>query len=177
MNNYIVIKLDNGNKYISIDYIDYLNNKYFLLSKIDENNNISNNLEIVLYNTINNYFEELDDEVLYNDLKTKFQQKLDFQKFSLEIIDSFNNSNLVKLVVVKKEISNFYLIDKEGNNYIKNIDILGSLSLEVGDYIYISKNTLENNNILQYGPIHSLKYELIKIIRNDQEYYLQRYFG
>lgn len=177
MNNYNVIKLDNCNKYVILDSIDYFNNKYFLLLKYDNENNISNDLEIVLYNSYNNCFEELDNEVLYNDLKDIFLKNLNYEKFRLEIIDSFNNSNLVKLIVKKQEDNNFYLMDEAGNQFIKNIDIMGDLELAVGDYIYIFRNTLENNNILQYGLIHNLTDELIKIVKNDVEYCLQRYFG
>lgn len=80
-----------------------------------------------------------------------------------------------------KEINNYICIlrDSTGKKYKKNIEFQG-LNVLPNDEIYISEKILEEDNIYLFGPIEDTSYEeedYIKVIRNDEEFYLQRYYG
>lgn len=72
----------------------------------------------------------------------------------------------------------FKLEDKEGKVYTKNIQFYDT-EINVGDYIYISNDVLNEINLYAYGPIeeNATVDDLIKVIHNDKEIYLQRYYG
>lgn len=80
-----------------------------------------------------------------------------------------------------KEVQDKYvyvLEDKDGRNYRKNIEFYDT-EIHEGDYIYISDDVLKEINLYAYGPIQedASVEDLIKIIHNDKEIYLQRYYG
>ena len=68
--------------------------------------------------------------------------------------------------------------DKDQKTYIKNIEFQGA-EMNIGDYIYIPNEVLEEDNIYTYGPVNKDAQldDLIKIIKNDKDIYLQRYYG
>lgn len=82
----------------------------------------------------------------------------------------------VKVISIDNYIYTFE--DKDQKKYIKNIEFQDT-EINIGDYIYISKEVLEEDNIYTYGPVtKDAKLEdLIKIKKDDKDIYLQRYYG
>ena len=85
--------------------------------------------------------------------------------------------------VVIKEINefNYKLVDEiNKQEYIKNIEFLGSYIPKVNDIIYISDEILKEINLFTFREITNLdevkESELIKIV-SDKEYYLKRIYG
>lgn len=70
------------------------------------------------------------------------------------------------------------LEDLDNKVYKKNIEFW-DLKINIGDYIYIDDNVLEEANIYTYGPLlkDANVEDLIKIVKDDKEIYLQRYYG
>ena len=83
-----------------------------------------------------------------------------------------------KVQVIEIDKYNYTLKDDDGNIYEKNMEFYNT-TINVGDYIYISKNVLNEINSYTYGPIieNNDVEDLIKIIHNDKNIYLQRYYG
>lgn len=83
------------------------------------------------------------------------------------VIDSINNYD-------------YLLKDKNNNKYTISIELLDDI-LEVNDRIYINKNLLDNNVFYRFGKVYEDKNakekDIIKVIRSNQEFYLQRYYG
>ena len=52
---------------------------------------------------------------------------------------------------------------------------------KVGDSIYMTKNVVKEINIFQYGQINYFNKinddEIIKVVNEKSEYFLQRYYG
>ena len=82
-----------------------------------------------------------------------------------------------KVQVVK---INNYIYTLEDNNKLYDINIeFQDTEVNVGDYIFIDDKVLEEANIYTYGPIienNDLE-DIIKIVKDDKEIFLQRYFG
>lgn len=85
--------------------------------------------------------------------------------------------------VVIKEINefNYKLVDEINNQeYIKNLEFLGSYIPKVNDIIYIPDEILKEINLFTFREITNLdevkESELIKIV-SDKEYYLKRIYG
>lgn len=70
------------------------------------------------------------------------------------------------------------LEDTDNKRYRRNIEFY-DIDINVGDYIYISDQILEEDNLYTYGPIEDKTdvEDLIKIVKEDKEIYLQRYYG
>ena len=93
---------------------------------------------------------------------------------------------LKKLKITNIDKFDYTLIDNENRQYIINIEFYGIESYpEINDTIYISEKMLEESNGYSFGVIGS-KYskntdvdesEIIKIVSDNKEYYLQRYYG
>lgn len=86
-------------------------------------------------------------------------------------------NNIVKAKVIQKDGYNYTLELSTGKRFIKNIEVYNNIKIEINDNIYILNSTLYEDNMLQFGKIVNNKDEIIKIIRNEEEYYLQRYYG
>lgn len=86
---------------------------------------------------------------------------------------------LMKKVQVK-EINNYVytLITDDNKTYDINIEFYDT-SVDIGDYIFIDDKVLEETNLYAYGPIkeNNDPEDLIKIVKDDKEIYLQRYYG
>jgi len=84
----------------------------------------------------------------------------------------------VKKVQVVK--INNYIYNLKDNNKLYDIIIeFQDTEVNVGDYIFIDDKVLEEANIYTYGPIienNDLE-DIIKIVKDDKEIFLQRYFG
>lgn len=85
--------------------------------------------------------------------------------------------------VVIKEINefNYKLVDEiNKQEYIKNLEFLGSYIPKVNDIIYIPDEILKEINLFTFREITNLdevkESELIKIV-SDKEYYLKRIYG
>ena len=80
-------------------------------------------------------------------------------------------------------INNYDYILSDGNsNYHLNLEFYDlDNKLNIGNIIYIPKKLLKNNSVYTYGKINEDKKEnddeYIKIISNNKEIYLQRYYG
>ncbi|MBQ8472000.1 MAG: hypothetical protein IJ501_00695 [Bacilli bacterium] len=85
--------------------------------------------------------------------------------------------------VIIKEINefNYKLIDEiNKQEYLKNLEFLGSYIPKVNDIIYIPDEILKEINLFTFREITKLdevkESELIKIV-SDKEYYLKRMYG
>ena len=79
---------------------------------------------------------------------------------------------------------NIYRLEKDNVIYKVHIFLVSSKKLEIGDTLYISNKILIEKNLYTYGDINSkysknidLASEYLKVIKKDEEYYLQRYYG
>jgi len=88
----------------------------------------------------------------------------------------------MKKVRIKKiEKCNYTLIDDNNNEYIKNIEFTGKYKPQEGDIIYLSDKILVEVNLFSFGDIYD-KYnvsvdDIIKVISDNDEYYLERQYG
>ena len=80
-------------------------------------------------------------------------------------------------------INNYDYVLSDGiDNYNLNLEFYDlDNKLNIGDIIYIPKKLLKDNSVYTYGKINKDKKEnddeYIKIISNNKEIYLQRYYG
>jgi len=91
---------------------------------------------------------------------------------------------MIKLTIIDiKEYT--YIFSNNNKIYEVNIEFLGEKKPKINDIIYINSKILEEKNTYTYGPLNS-KYsknintneeELLKIVSENEEYYLQRYYG
>lgn len=72
----------------------------------------------------------------------------------------------------------FTLEDSDHKIYKKNMEFCDT-TINIGDYIYIHHDVLDEPNIYTYGPLleNANVDDLIKIVKNDKDIYLQRYYG
>lgn len=177
MKEYTIIELKNGDNYVLVDMLNIDNKKYFLLANIIlYDNEVDNYFDIFIYKEETNSISEIEDEYEYNSIKDIFNNKLD--NLRKELIEMDNN----KLKIIKLKVldinNNDYTFEKiDGSKLIVNIEIYGNLKLEVNDYLYIKEDTIKENVTIRFGSIYTDKTEIIKIVRNDEIYYLQRYYG
>lgn len=88
----------------------------------------------------------------------------------------------LKIVAIDKII---YTLKSENKTYEMTIQFYGDKKPEVNDIIYIPSKILNEINIYAYGPLNSVysknvdvtEEELIKVVTEKEEYYLQRYYG
>lgn len=83
-----------------------------------------------------------------------------------------------KLKVIEINEYLYTLEDSDKKTYIRDIEFYDT-KVEVGDYIYADEILINETNIYVYGPIiekNNIE-DLIKIVHNDKEIYLQRYYG
>ena len=87
---------------------------------------------------------------------------------------------MIKLRVIDKNKYDYLLEDNENNKYKINIEFY-DIEVNIGDYIYLNEKILDEKNIYTFGPLiedKNIKEEdIIKIIKNNEEIYLQRYYG
>ena len=80
-------------------------------------------------------------------------------------------------------INNYdYILSDGNNNYNLNLEFYDlDNKLNIGNIIYIPSKLLKNNSVYTYGKINKDRKEnideYIKIISNNKEIYLQRYYG
>lgn len=87
-----------------------------------------------------------------------------------------------KLRIAEKNKYNYLLKNSNGEVFFINMEFYDTEEPNVNDYIYLPKEILNTKNIYSFGKLttdtNKIKEEdLIKIISNDKEYYLERYYG
>lgn len=88
-----------------------------------------------------------------------------------------------KLKIIKKDKYDYTLEGNNGKIYTLNIEFYGlEEDPKINDYIYMSDKILKEKNLFSFGIINNnninIKEEdLIKIVSDNKEYYLQRYYG
>lgn len=175
MKEYNLIELTNGNRYIIVDMLNVTPNKYFLLAKINELY-IDNHFNICIYDENTNSFSEIVEESEYNYFKEMFNNRLSELRKELEKI-KITKPNILKLKVIRINGDNYTFEKIDGSMLVMNIEIYGDLKLKINDYIYIKEETTEENITVRFGSIYTDKTEIIKIISDNNTYYLQRYYG
>ena len=86
----------------------------------------------------------------------------------------------MKKVTIKKiNGCSFELEDELGNKYIKDFIFYVEQPKE-NDIMLIPENILEETNIFNFGQVDETslnKEELVKVITQEKEYYIQRIYG
>lgn len=176
---YSNITLENDEKYIIVDTINYNNVKYVLVSKILENNIISNEFNIYIYNDNLNSIKKIEEDEFYI-IEELFENKLNKVMVNLKN-SNFDLSKLNRLRIIGINNYDYILEDLLGNTINKNIELYIDKKLKIGDYIYLSDNIIKEKNIFQYGKIFDKNIdedELLVIEYDNNNYiYLQRYYG
>ena len=177
MKEYTMIELNNGNKYIIVDMLNFDTKKYFLLAKVIlDDNDIDDYFDICIYNDISKSFTEIEDEYEYNSIKDIFNNILNQLKKELDKIENIELT-IIKLKVIDINNDDYTFEKVDGTKLNMNIEIYGDLKLQINDYIYIKEDTTKENITIRFGSIYTDKTEIIKIVRDNRVYYLQRYYG
>lgn len=79
----------------------------------------------------------------------------------------------------------YYLKDSNNNIYNLNLEFYNMNKPKINSYIYISEKLIRNTieRMYSFGPLNNeigykvKEEDIIKIIDNDKELYLQRYYG
>ena len=175
MKEYSLIEFSDGRKCIIVDMININNNKYFLLAKTN-GVDIDNCFDIRKYDDLSNFFNEIEDEYEYNSIREIFSNRLDDLRKELIKIEIANN-NIIKVKVIDVN-NNIYTLEKvDGNKIVVNMEIFDGLKIMLNDYIYIKEDTLKEGITIRFGNIYNDRAEIIKIKRDNNMYYLQRYYG
>lgn len=84
-----------------------------------------------------------------------------------------------ELMIEKIQGCSYTLKDENGNTYIKDFIFYTEVPKE-NDTMIIPENILEEVNVFNFGQVDEnniKKEELIKIITEEKEYYIQRIYG
>lgn len=180
MNEYVVLELEDNSKYAVIDTFNYENKEYFLVTRVLENETIiENEFNICIYNSYKNCFEKIENKEELEIISLVFEKKLKKQNLMEDALENIQFNEMEKLKVI--EISNYNYTFQKTNGQLLTINIEFYIKApKINDCIFISKNML-NEDMLQYGIVNNLENiketEIIKIITENNEYYLQRYYG
>lgn len=91
---------------------------------------------------------------------------------------------MIKLLI--KSIEPYsYILSSEDKEYRLHLEFLGlEKKPTVGDYLYLPENIVNEQNNYTFGLIggiyakkKDIKDDIIKVVGNNYEYYLQRYYG
>lgn len=175
MNNYKIIKLENNDQYVIIDYIDYEGRKIFLLTETI-NNQLNDDYVICEYDEINNSFKELEDP---EGFISEFNNRLQNKQQSINYYERLKE-DLIR-VQVENIDSSIYTLKDDRNNKVEKTILLIDEKININDYIYMPKSILDEDNIFTYGKIYNnncINQEEIIIIENQEKTnILQRYYG
>ena len=173
MNKYTSIKINNI-EYLLIDTLKYNNKNYILTKRANE----LSNLEILIFDEKNSLLINLIDKEEYNIIITMFENKKENKNTYKTLFDNIKFDNLIKLKVIDIDKYN-YKLEYKNDILIKNIEFYSENKPDINNYIYISKNVL-NENVLSYGKIkyfNNLNENILIIEKNDKKIYLERYYG
>ena len=86
---------------------------------------------------------------------------------------------MYRVVIINIDEYTFTLQDSNNKNYIKVIEFMNTKYIpQVGDYLTLPEDVLDEENIYAYGDIYDNNQDdIIKVERNDHVIYLQRYYG
>lgn len=88
---------------------------------------------------------------------------------------------MVKLKIIDINYTDYTLLDERGREYIVNMKFYIDKEVKVGNIIYLPKSVLKEVNSYAYGPIREKEKvdeeDLIKLITDREELYLERYYG
>ena len=87
---------------------------------------------------------------------------------------------MIKLEIIENdEYANYIVKDENENTRFININFMNINKPRVGTIIYMDESVLEEQVSLNYGPVKDkeLEKEIIKLLYDDNEIYLQRYYG
>lgn len=179
MKEYVIVKLENDKKCVIIDTLKHQSKEYFLITEVsNDETSISEDYKVCLYDYDKNCFVKIENIEELNLITLEFENKI---KNKSVFEESFSLDDFIKLKIV--DINNYdYTFELEdGSKIIKNIEFYLENKPKVSSCIYISKEVLMENNVLQYGYIKDLNNinnkEIIKVIDYTGEYYYQRYYG
>lgn len=176
----LVIEMSNGVKYTVIDVLEYNKETYFLLTLTSKDEmKLSDQFEICKYDKIHNNFDKIEYEDEYDFVKQKFDERLELERLEISIINKIDFDELLKLEVISAQKYD-YKLKHENKVYLKNIEFYSKTKPQPGDYIYISRTTLEED-MLTYGHIHNIDdlnhNNVLVIEKNEKRVYLLRYYG
>lgn len=86
---------------------------------------------------------------------------------------------LKKLQIINIDGCNYTLLDND-NKQVEASIIFYEFRPKLNDFIYLDEKIIKEINIYNFGPIKDKNIkddEIIKIISDNNEYYLQRYYG
>lgn len=182
MKRYAGVELENGNKCAIIDMLEYRGVKYFSLIRVEQDElSLGDEIIICRYNEIKNCFEKIKNNEEYIFIEEIFEKRLpDTQNVNF-ILEQMKEKNLIKLKIVKIDGNDYILETENEEKILKNIEFYIEDKPKVNSYIYMSKNIINEKNIFQYGDIVNYNNinsdEIIKIENENNEYFLQRYYG
>jgi methylenetetrahydrofolate--tRNA-(uracil-5-)-methyltransferase len=116
-------------------------------------------------------------EVIYEEVTT-----IDMSKPT--IIASGPLTSLPLCDFIKKEfgMDDFYFFDAQApivkaETINMDIEVFGDFKIQVNDYVYMLEDTTKETITVRFGAVITDKTEIIKIVRGEESYYLQRYYG
>ena len=182
MKEHVIIELENGSKYAVIDTMEKGIKKYFLVTTVSKDETeVDDEFKVCIYNEEKNYFEKIENEEEYDLIMSLFEERLEQQKEIDEALENISKNNLEKLRIINIDGYDYTLEDSRGNTIKKNIEFYVENKPTIGSYIYMSEKVIKEKNIFAYGSINDYKNikedEIIKIENNEEEVFLQRYYG
>lgn len=82
----------------------------------------------------------------------------------------------MKLQIVGIEKYNYTLIDENNNKYKLNIRFYDlPIKIKIGDFIYLTNDILLEVNLFNFGVVE--RENNLKLISDNNTYYLERYYG
>ena len=89
---------------------------------------------------------------------------------------------MIKLEIIENDdYANYIVKDQNENTHSININFININKPSIGTIIEIDESVLEEQVSLNYGPVKDkaleLGKEIIKLSYNENEIYLQRYYG
>ena len=90
---------------------------------------------------------------------------------------------MIRLKIISKDKYDYCLLDNAGKKYNINIDFINTNYIPgVDDYLYLTKEMIEEVNIYTFGPlsknINTIDgNDIIKVSSGSEEFFLQRYYG
>jgi len=169
---HLEIELENGVKLKALDTMELDNKKYFYIKNNDE-------FLVCLYNEVDNHFIKINDKDVYTIIEKRFINNLNKKTNDVAFLDTLSQNMIESIIIyVQDDIVTLQLSNKI---IIKKNMLFYDIKPTIGSKIFMSNNIMKEVNIFQYGSIYDYnninENEIIKIVKDEKEYYLQRYYG